>query len=361
MIARSISNMEQRVVAANELDTGTWKVVVRAASISSDYQPFAVVANKGFKDVNFLNCKILDVDKWVSPKSYLPDATPDLRFAVYSKEGIYLKGTDYQPKYSWSTDSGSEWSNWYSLGSDGYCYSDADCSDTLTSDTHTKVTYIRINEVPFNQHSYNENMIKLKVCGDTYTEVQYTIPVGAIAYADAEDGDDTDGSGSQSHPWKTISHAQSKISGDQNHQCTINLRGDTDAGMQYEKIVMEQYVDIVGGYDSNWNQKESHISTINMENYQDTSGVTAASNCMIKGITIKNTSDSAGIYIHNKTDFVIEECLLENNDSGIYVYSGSDITINNSTIEENPNAGIYLENVGDDIAISSCLFKGDTN
>lgn len=97
------------MVSTTELYPGTWTVKVRATSISTDNQPFAVVTNKGFNDVNFLNCKVLDVDKWATPKLNQADVTPDLRFVIYSKDGIQLETGTNPPQYRYSKDGGSSW------------------------------------------------------------------------------------------------------------------------------------------------------------------------------------------------------------------------------------------------------------
>jgi Subtilase family len=299
-----LDNIEQVVIAADTtaaLDTGTWTVKVRGGSISSDHQPFAVVSNKGFSGVNFLNCKVLDVDTWVTPRSYTPNTTPDLRFAVFSKNGIDLEDGNNPPQYAYSTNGGSSWTDWSNLGDDGGCYSDVSCSISLDGeDINVGITYIRIDEIPFNQTSYDENLVKVRVYRDSYVEKEYTIPIGTVGYVDADEGSDTSSSGTKDSPWKTISYALDKISADADHPFTLRLRGtNTDTGMQYAGMEMIPYVDIVGGFNENWMPDESYISCIN--DTQSISAVVAASNCTISKVTVKSDTATFGLYVSGET------------------------------------------------------------
>jgi subtilase family protein/parallel beta helix pectate lyase-like protein len=359
-----LDNIEQVVIVADTttaLDTGTWTVKVRGSLISSDYQPFAIVTNKGFSGVSFLNCKVFDLDMWLTPRNYLPDVTPDLRFAVFSKDGIGVEDGDNPPQYRYSTNGGSTWTSWANLGTSGACYADAECSTTLDgSDTHAGVTYIRINAIPFNQSSYDDNMIQIKVYQGGYTEQEYTIPVGDEAYVDAADGNDTQGTGSMSYPWKTAVYALSKISADADHPFTVKLRGDTDSIMDYGRVEMEDYVSIIGGHDASyeWKRRSGYNSHI-FADANDTSAVIAASNCTLKDVIVKNASTCEGIYIDQETNFVVDECVIEANDTGIYVTDSDTITISASSIVGDTTAGIYIYNTGGTTMISGCTFDGD--
>jgi len=357
-----LDNIEQVLVEADEqnsLAQGIWTVKVSAASLSNN-QLFAVVSNKGFKEVNFLNCKVWDIDAWVIPQRHIPDVTPTLRFGIYAKDGIDLKNGTNPPQYRYSKDGGNIWTSWYYLGSDGDCYADADCSDTLTGDTHTGATYIRINNVHFYQNSFTDNLIEIKVCGDAYVVEQYEIPIGPTMYVDPVSGHNIDGYGSKDNPCTSIEYALSKISGDEDHQCTIKLRGDTSsAGMVYGPVEMEEYIDIVGGFDENWNENDAYRSVIDANN--TAYGILAASHCTIRGVTVKNAYLSQppgkGIYINGKTKVVVDRCVVEENRYGIAVDDGSTITIKNCTIKYHTYPSVHLDNPEGAVIVSGCVFE----
>jgi|GEM_PF-1447360 len=120
------------------------------------------------------------------------------------------------------------------------------------------------------------------------------------------------GAGNSEHPWATIQYAINTAQSSQTEVYSIYVQ----EGTYNENVVLKSYVNLHGGYDSNWQRDVASNPT----SIQVTGGsaVTASANSIIDGFTISggNTTGGSGVRIHQITDagtVSVSNCIIENN------------------------------------------------
>jgi len=176
------------------------------------------------------------------------------------------------------------------------------------------------------------------------------------------------GAGNSEHPWATIQYAINTAQSSQTEVYSIYVQ----EGTYNENVVLKSYVNLHGGYDSNWQRDVASNPT----SIQVTGGsaVTAAANSTIDGFTISggSTTGGSGVRIHQITDagtVSVSNCIIENNTAvgsgaGFSAYECpqieamiSDCKIRNNTAN-NLGGAAFIQNTK--VIISNCEIENNT-
>ncbi len=318
------------------LKEGNYTIRISGHKILLINQPFALVTSVGINKLHFNTIKIKDEEEeWRTSHYTVIDETPDVRLMVSEfGEGFYTSTV----KYSYSNDGGSGWSDWTDVTG---IYVDENCSIPCGV-THCGVAYIKQENIPFNSVSLNDNRIKFRVEYQQTNQISpiYIVKNHNIYHVSAEIGDDSNGTGTETNPWQTISHALISASA----RSAVPAKIYVQQGTYNENIVLREYVYLYGGYDSDWERSVLTNETV-IQGTGTTHVVIGDDYTILDGfiVTNGNANTGGGIYLF-QTSPKIRNCTIQSNTAednsgdpsggGLYAYESSAI-IDNCKISNN--------------------------
>ena len=338
------------------LKDGNYIIKISGYKVSLLNQPFALVSSVGINKLHFNTIKVKDEEEeWRTSHYTVIDETPDVRLMVSEFGGGFDTST---VRCSYSTTGGSEWSDW---GAVTGIYADENCSIPCGV-THSGVAYIKQENVPFNNVSLDDNRIKFQVAYQQILQISpvYIIKNHNVYHVSADIGDDINGTGTETNPWQTISHALMSASA----RSAVPAKVYVQQGTYNENIVLRDYVSLYGGYDSSWKRSILTNKTV-IQGTGTTHVIIGDDYTIFDGFTVTNgnANTGGGIYLY-QTSPTIRNCTIQGNTAednsenpsggGLYAYESSSIIDNcriinnvattNSTTYSASGAGAYIIN-----------------
>ncbi|MDX9702395.1 MAG: right-handed parallel beta-helix repeat-containing protein [Candidatus Auribacterota bacterium] len=248
-------------------------------------------------------------------------------------------------------------------------------NDPLFEDANTGNLHLRANSPCINagDNSAVAGLLSVDIDGEpriNQIDNESIVDIGAdeffsLDYYVSTDGFDSGSrSGSSNEPWRTIGYAIQQIPKISERHKTIHVQ----AGTYQERIVIDQHINLQGGYSALWIYDPSENETI-IDAENSGRAIWVKGNSTIDGITIQNGNSDlgAGVRISDidkpvtLSNCIIKNCVSSWRGGGIAVYhTDAQVDIINCDIRNNTSksgAGIFVSSNRQPVTIEACKVR----
>ena len=160
--------------------------------------------------------------------------------------------------------------------------------------------------------AFSQNVRNISEVGPKSESIDQSV-YAQIYYVSTRNGSDKDGDGSKEKSWKTITHAINQVK-DQSESNRIALFV-SEGIYSGSTLVMKQYVDMYGGFDSQTWERDIHKNSTILDGESARRVVEGANNSRLDGFTVTNglSRTHGGGILCDDTSPEISNCFITNN------------------------------------------------